>query len=50
MKNKFYMTEVFLSFDVEADGDAPTVSNMLSIGIVALNVKAEEVGAKWIDR
>lgn len=37
------MPKVFLSFDVEADGDAPTVSNLLSIGIVALDVQGNVI-------
>ena len=34
---------VYLSFDIEADGDAPSVNNLLSIGIFAFDSSGSEV-------
>lgn len=39
------MHNLYLSFDIEADGDVPSLSNMLSIGIVAFDKKGNEVSS-----
>jgi len=37
------MPRLYLSFDIEADGECPVLSNMLSLGIVALTAQGQEV-------
>ena len=36
--------KIYLSFDIEADGDTPMLNNMLSFGIVAFNSSGQEIG------
>ena len=38
------MTKLYLSFDIEADGDTPMQNNMLSFGIAAYDSSGKEVG------